>query len=444
MKPLPLAIASSALLLIAAPAALCQPLFSVIEQTAEISLSVNGTCNGVSGSPTDGDSFEGLTPLAGALSLSLEPCSTPFCGAGFATSWNDTQISLNGDANAGSPGGGANADGDVTVRLRFSVDAVVGVSFDVGYDLGGQGDWGGSAGGQLRDASGALLPDDRPISLEPGEYTLTFDTTASAYAGLGSVYGWLQMSFTSEPPPPPPINVVDILPGECPNELRTAISPRDALVRRGGSIRVAVTELAGEQLPTDLRLEGVPPLMRQLFGRWYDREDLTGPGDGSCSCEGRAPDGSPDLIVEFPLHDVLAAVGPVSHGQELMLTLTGRYFSPLDGWTDFSSTDCVVLLPPGGKHGFGAETVLETGIESIRPNPFNPRTSINYGLEVGGFIELEVFDLRGRRVERLHSGRQDAGRHSLTWDARAHASGTYFLRLTTASGVEMHKLMLLK
>ena len=83
------------------------------------------------------------------------------------------------------------------------------------------------------------------------------------------------------------------------------------------------------------------------------------------------------------------------------------------------------------------------------PNPFNPSTTIRYGLEEAGLVTLVIYDLAGRHVKTLVSGNARAGDHQANWDGRDArggrvASGTYLARLTTAGVDEAVRLVLLK
>ncbi|MFO7653848.1 MAG: M6 family metalloprotease domain-containing protein [Candidatus Krumholzibacteriia bacterium] len=83
------------------------------------------------------------------------------------------------------------------------------------------------------------------------------------------------------------------------------------------------------------------------------------------------------------------------------------------------------------------------------PNPFNPMTTIHYDLPVAGQVELQVFDLAGRRVRVLVSEKVEAGRHQVIWDGRNDtgarvASGTYIYRLNSQSTVLNRKMTLVK
>jgi photosystem II stability/assembly factor-like uncharacterized protein len=53
------------------------------------------------------------------------------------------------------------------------------------------------------------------------------------------------------------------------------------------------------------------------------------------------------------------------------------------------------------------------------PNPFNPSTTLRFNLERAGSAQIDIFDLAGHRLRRLHSGELAAGIHELTWDGRS-------------------------
>ena len=48
----------------------------------------------------------------------------------------------------------------------------------------------------------------------------------------------------------------------------------------------------------------------------------------------------------------------------------------------------------------------QLALEQNRPNPFNPNTTIHYGLTDGSKVRLEIFDVNGRRVTTLVNTRQ--------------------------------------
>jgi photosystem II stability/assembly factor-like uncharacterized protein len=80
------------------------------------------------------------------------------------------------------------------------------------------------------------------------------------------------------------------------------------------------------------------------------------------------------------------------------------------------------------------------------PNPFGPRTTIQYDLAAPVTVSLFVADPTGRLVRRLVRGREDAGRHRIEWDGkddagRDVAAGIYLYVLHAGNRHEMGKLV---
>ncbi len=78
------------------------------------------------------------------------------------------------------------------------------------------------------------------------------------------------------------------------------------------------------------------------------------------------------------------------------------------------------------------------------PNPFNPSTNIQYELPEKSNVSLKVYDLMGREVEELVSGRRPSGSHTKQWSAKGLASGTYLLQFIAGSYKETQTLTLIK
>ena len=83
------------------------------------------------------------------------------------------------------------------------------------------------------------------------------------------------------------------------------------------------------------------------------------------------------------------------------------------------------------------------------PNPFNPQTTISFDLPRSGMVELNVYDVKGRRVVTLINENMPAGRHEAVWRGFDHkgtpvASGVYFLQLNAESKLLTSKMLLLK
>jgi hypothetical protein len=78
-------------------------------------------------------------------------------------------------------------------------------------------------------------------------------------------------------------------------------------------------------------------------------------------------------------------------------------------------------------------------LESVHPNPFNPRVQIRFGLPRDGAVDVAVFDLQGRKVRNLLVGEPlTAGYHELFWDGSdatgaPAASGVYLFQVRGVS-----------
>lgn len=78
------------------------------------------------------------------------------------------------------------------------------------------------------------------------------------------------------------------------------------------------------------------------------------------------------------------------------------------------------------------------------PNPFNPNTTLEFTLPEAGDVNLNVYDIVGRAVAELTSGPQNAGVHTIEFDASSLPSGIYMARLETAEISVTRKLLLVK
>jgi hypothetical protein len=78
------------------------------------------------------------------------------------------------------------------------------------------------------------------------------------------------------------------------------------------------------------------------------------------------------------------------------------------------------------------------------PNPFNPTTQIVYSLEKQGNVSIKVYDVLGRVVATLVDQFQNAGSHTVNFNANDLSSGVYFYSIESGSFHTTKKMMLLK
>ncbi|MFH1502741.1 MAG: alpha/beta hydrolase-fold protein [Candidatus Eisenbacteria bacterium] len=108
------------------------------------------------------------------------------------------------------------------------------------------------------------------------------------------------------------------------------------------------------------------------------------------------------------------------------------------------------LFPPPPETG--VQTNATPGLAMLRPNapnPFSDRTTLRFDLPDPVDVRLMVYDVAGRRVRELTTGRLPAGPHEVVWDGRDErgvrvASGIYLYRIHAGELVEQRRMVVLK
>ncbi len=83
-------------------------------------------------------------------------------------------------------------------------------------------------------------------------------------------------------------------------------------------------------------------------------------------------------------------------------------------------------------------------LEQNYPNPFNPSTTIGYQISRTAEVRLVVYDVLGKEITTLVNQVQNAGHHTVTFNANNLASGIYYARLVAEGSVQIKKMMLIK
>lgn len=114
---------------------------------------------------------------------------------------------------------------------------------------------------------------------------------------------------------------------------------------------------------------------------------------------------------------------------------------------DQASAEVPVKLASGGAPSLPSRLTLLGN----SPNPFNPETTIRFVVPAGPRRDysIRIYDVAGRLVRELASGRIDAGAHDARWDGTdAHGatvgSGVYLYRVSAGSETQHGKMVLLK
>lgn len=78
-----------------------------------------------------------------------------------------------------------------------------------------------------------------------------------------------------------------------------------------------------------------------------------------------------------------------------------------------------------------------TGLRAVYPNPSRGNVSVDYQLKTAQRVQIQIYDVLGRRVRTLVDERRTGGHHEAHWNARSGsgrvASGAYIVRMKTES-----------
>ncbi len=116
-------------------------------------------------------------------------------------------------------------------------------------------------------------------------------------------------------------------------------------------------------------------------------------------------------------------------------------------WTDYSPVLAFTLetleLEKNMLHA------QEFNVSQNFPNPFNPITSIQYTIPVNGFVDIIIYDMKGRVVKNLKSDYEVAGTKSIRWNATDNfgssvPTGMYIYSVKAGPFLKNTKMILLK
>ena len=78
------------------------------------------------------------------------------------------------------------------------------------------------------------------------------------------------------------------------------------------------------------------------------------------------------------------------------------------------------------------------------PNPFNPDTVLEFVLNRGNKVKLEIFNILGKKVDTLVTGFQNSGIHRKHWRPQNLPAGIYFARIQVGRQAQVQSLIYLK
>ena len=114
------------------------------------------------------------------------------------------------------------------------------------------------------------------------------------------------------------------------------------------------------------------------------------------------------------------------------------------GWVAYDPSlvgDSTVSIWPDDSEDIVPRDLL---LLSSYPNPFNATTTLRYSLVQSSGVTIGIYNIVGQRVATLFEGIQQAGNHSIIWDASGFPSGIYFARVEAGKRFKGMKMVLLK
>ncbi len=130
------------------------------------------------------------------------------------------------------------------------------------------------------------------------------------------------------------------------------------------------------------------------------------------------------MVVTDALHGIFELVAPPADGLLNLNTMPVVISEQLPGLDIPAGEPPANVIPPAGPGQVGNF-----------PNPFNPVTEIRFTLASSCRVQVEIFDLLGRRIDILLDADLEAGPHDVAWDAQSQPSGTYIYRIS-AGGIQ--------
>ncbi len=132
---------------------------------------------------------------------------------------------------------------------------------------------------------------------------------------------------------------------------------------------------------------------------------------------------------------------------DIQSTLLSIYFTDVDsGWIVGENGSILSTVEHDGtgieeRDGFYPNRAM---LMQNHPNPFNPTTMITFYLFKPAHVELNVYNLKGEKVQTLLQEYRQEGRYEIQWYAECFSSGIYIISLKADNFFESKKIILKK
>jgi len=93
------------------------------------------------------------------------------------------------------------------------------------------------------------------------------------------------------------------------------------------------------------------------------------------------------------------------------------------------------ITDPSSVSNETSEIAVESAVVTNYPNPFSDRTNLFFNLKEGQEVQVRIFDVNGRMVQKIDSGFLASGKHVVELRDLDWANGLYVYELQTSKGV---------
>ncbi len=120
-----------------------------------------------------------------------------------------------------------------------------------------------------------------------------------------------------------------------------------------------------------------------------------------------------------------------------------------DGTLAFLVDDIGIYSAGGVGNDDHGVTPTSTRLVGNYPNPFNPTTNIAFDLKDAGNVQIDIYDIKGRKIKSLINDNFTVGSHSVLWDGKDNnnqtvSSGVYFYKLSSGDFQATNKMIMMK
>ena len=91
-----------------------------------------------------------------------------------------------------------------------------------------------------------------------------------------------------------------------------------------------------------------------------------------------------------------------------------------------------------------ADDMVQEEIVRVFPHPVRGRSKVLFSLSAPGYVEMDLYDTLGRRVDRVIGSYWSQGTHSAELDSRGLAPGFYFYKLAAGMHISSGKILVLR